>query len=146
MSGRQLWHDHPHRLVGRRSGAERRVPQAIASPIDPLHIELSARADRWSNDNGQSVDAAAGTTNYADRSKTAISPRLGVRYDLLSSLSVHGAVYDAFRAPNLAELYRKQISPTSITIPNPDLKPEPALGREAGLDWQPVEWVQMKGT
>ena len=54
--------------------------------------------------------------------------------------------YQAFRAPNLAELYRKQISPTQITIPNPDLKPETALGREAGLDWQPADWVQLKGT
>lgn len=120
--------------------------QAIAAPIDPLRIELSARVDRWSNDNGRSVDAAAGTTDYDDRTKNAFSPRLGVRYALLSNLSLHGALYQAFRAPNLAELYRKQISATQITIPNPDLKPETANGREIGLDWQPVYWMQIKGT
>jgi iron complex outermembrane receptor protein len=120
--------------------------QAIAAPLQPLRIELSARVDQWNNDNGHSIDAASGAVTYADRSKTAFSPRLGVRYQLLSNLSLHGAVYHAFRAPNLAELYRKQISATQITVPNPDLSPETALGREAGLDWQPVDWVQLKGT
>jgi len=120
--------------------------QAIAAPLSPLRIELSARVDQWNNTNGQSVDASAGAVTYADRSKSSFSPRLGVRYQLLSSLSFHGAAYRAFRAPNLAELYRKQITPTQITVPNPDLAPETALGREAGLDWQPVNWLQVKGT
>ena len=120
--------------------------QAIAAPLAPVRVELSARVDRWGNNNGRSVDAPPGTTDYEDRTKTAFSPRLGVRYQLIPTLSFHGAVYQAFRAPNLAELYRKQISATQITIPNPDLKPETALGREAGLDWQPVDWLQFKGT
>jgi outer membrane receptor protein involved in Fe transport len=120
--------------------------QVIAAPVRPLRIELSARVDRWENNNGRSVDASAGPTEYADRTKTAFSPRVGARYELFDGLSVHGAVYSAFRAPNLAELYRKQISATQITIPNPDLKPETALGREVGLDWQPMDWMQLKGT
>src|SRR6185295_7185261 len=120
--------------------------QAIVAPIAPVSVELSARVDHWSNNNGRSVDATLGTTDYADRTKNAFPPRLGVRYQLVPTLAFHGAVYKAFRAPNLAELYRKQISPTQITIPNPDLKPETALGREAGLDWQPLDWLQLKGT
>jgi outer membrane receptor protein involved in Fe transport len=120
--------------------------QAIAAPVDKLRIELSARGDFWTNNNGHSFDATAGDTTYANRSKSAFSPRLGARYQLLKSLAIRGALYDAFRAPNLAELYRKQISGTSITIPNPDLSPERAFGREIGLDWQPAEWIQMKGT
>jgi len=64
----------------------------------------------------------------------------------MSGLSLHGAYYRAFRAPNLAELYRKQVSPTSITVPNPFLKAENAEGREVGFDWQPIEYVQLKGT
>lgn len=120
--------------------------QAIAAPIDPLRVELSARVDSWQNDNGKSVDAAAGTTTYPDRSKTAFSPRLGLRYQLLSMLALKGSVYRAFRAPNLAELYRKQISATSITIPNPDLAAETGLGREVGFDFQPLDMLQMKAT
>ena len=102
--------------------------------------------DHWPNNNGHSVDARAGDTTYANRSKTAFSPRLGARYQLIKGLALHGAVYEAFRAPNLAELYRKQISATSITIPNPDLSPEHAFGREIGADWQPADWMQLKGT
>jgi iron complex outermembrane receptor protein len=120
--------------------------QAIAAPISRLRVELSARVDHWSNTNGHSIDAIAGDTTYANRSKSAFSPRLGARYQLLKGLSIRGALYDAFRAPNLAELYRKQISATSITIPNPDLSPEHAFGREIGADWQPASWIQMKGT
>ena len=120
--------------------------QAIASPIDKLRVELSARVDHWSNDNGHSIDATTGDTTYANRSKNAFSPRLGARYQIIKGLAIRGALYEAFRAPNLAELYRKQISATSITIPNPDLSPEHAFGREIGADWQPAEWIQLKGT
>jgi len=120
--------------------------QAIAAPLAPVRVELSARVDRWGNNNGRSVDATAGTTDFEDRTKTAFSPRVGVHYQVIPTLAFHGAVYKAFRAPNLAELYRKQISPTQITVPNPDLKPETALGREIGLDWQPADWMQLKGT
>lgn len=123
--------------------------QAIAYPVAPLRIELSARVDEWQNNGGHSLATnTAGVTNpqtYANRSKGAFSPRLGARYQLLPTLALRAAVYKAFRAPNLAELYRKQVSSTSITIPNPNLSPETALGREVGLDWQPVEWVQLKG-
>lgn len=120
--------------------------QAIANPFTPLRIEATARVDRWQNNDGQSVDAAAGTVAYADKSVTAFDPRIGIRYQVMSMLSLHGALYKAFRAPNLAELYRKQISGTSITLPNPDLAPESALGREIGLDFQPFDQVQVKGT
>ena len=120
--------------------------QAIAAPLSQVRLELSARVDRWDNTDGHSIASSAAPVMYADSSKTAFSPRVGVRYQLFSSLSFHAAYYRAFRAPNLAELYRKQVSSTSITIPNPYLKAENAEGREAGLDWQPVDWVQVKGT
>jgi iron complex outermembrane recepter protein len=127
--------------------------QAIAAPFTPMRVELSARVDRWTNNDAQSVDSAAASTasnsvQYPDRDKDAFSPRLGVRYQVLSNLGLHAAVYSAFRAPNLAELYRKQInaSGTQITLPNPDLKPETALGREVGFEYEPLAWIQAKGT
>jgi len=124
--------------------------QAIAAPLPPLRVELSARVDRWDNTNGHAVDltptTSANVTTYPDSSKTAFSPRVGVRYQIATNLSLHAAYYRAFRAPNLAELYRKQVSSTQITLPNPFLSAENAEGREAGLDWQPLDWVQIKGT
>lgn len=120
--------------------------QAIAAPVTPLTLELSARVDQWSNNNGHSNDAVSGPTVYADKSKTSFSPRLGVHLQLHPTFALRGAVYKAFRAPNLAELYRKQLSATQVTVPNPDLSPETAVGREGGFDWQPFSWVQAKGT
>ena len=120
--------------------------QAIAAPVAPVTLELSARVDQWSNNNGHSNDAAAGPTIYPNQSKTSFSPRFGAVYQVVSTFALRGAVYKAFRAPNLAELYRKQISATQITAPNPNLKPETALGREVGFDFQPTSWLQAKGT
>jgi len=124
--------------------------QAILAPFTPLRIELSARGDRWDNTDGHSLSTAPGAAtsavSYGDSSKSAFSPRVGIRYNLVSNLSFHAAYYRAFRAPNLAELYRKQVSPTSITVPNPFLKAENAEGREAGFDFQPIDWLQVKGT
>jgi outer membrane receptor protein involved in Fe transport len=126
--------------------------QAILAPWTPLRIELSARGDRWENNDGHSIDNTPPSTTYnstvyGDSSKNAFSPRAGIRYQLTSSLSFHSAYYRAFRAPNLAELYRKQFSGTTqITMPNPYLKAENAEGREAGFDWQPLNWFQLKGT
>lgn len=122
--------------------------QGIAAPTARLRLELGARIDRWTNSNGRSVDPIAGTTEYPNRSKTAFSPRVGARYELARTFSLHGAAYQAFRAPNLAELYRKQINANAsqITLPNPDLKPESGRGWEAGFDWQPAPWVQLRGT
>ena len=122
--------------------------QGIAAPLAPLRVEVALRVDRWSNANGHTTDPSAGTTTYPDSGRAHFSPRVGVRYQLTPALSLHAAYYDAFRAPNLAELYRKQInaSASQITLPNPYLGAESARGREAGLDWQPAAWVQVKGT
>jgi outer membrane receptor protein involved in Fe transport len=126
--------------------------QAILAPWTPLRVELSARGDRWENSDGHSIDrtlpaTSYNTKSYGDSSKNAFSPRAGIRYQLTSSLSLRAAYYRAFRAPNLAELYKKQFSGTNqITLPNPYLSSENAEGREAGFDWQPINWFQLRGT
>jgi iron complex outermembrane receptor protein len=126
---------------------------ATASPLTPLQVELSARVDHWDNVDAMSVDSAAASTSqnvvaYPERHQTTFNPRLGVRYQLLSNFALHGAVYTAFRAPNLAELYRKQInaSASQITLPNPLLEPERAVGREVGFTFSPMKWVDLKAT
>ena len=119
--------------------------QGVLAPIEPLRVELGARVDHWTNANGVAIDAN-GATSYPDQSRDAFSPRVGIRYQVARPFSVHAAVYQAFRAPNLAELYRKFTSGANTNLPNPALRPEYARGYEAGLDWQPAQWVQVKGT
>jgi outer membrane receptor protein involved in Fe transport len=120
--------------------------QAIAAPVAPLRVELALRVDHWDNANGRTLDASGGTS-YPDSSKTRLSPRVGVRVQALPGLAFHAAYYGAFRAPNLAELYRKQINANAsqITLPNPYLSAESAQGREVGFDWEPLAWAQLKG-
>jgi outer membrane receptor protein involved in Fe transport len=76
----------------------------------------------------------------------AFSPRAGVTYRFLPSLAAHVSAYHAFRAPILAQLYRRSVTTTTITLPNPNLSPETATGYEGGVDWQPEHWLQVKGT
>jgi iron complex outermembrane receptor protein len=119
--------------------------QAVVAPLTPLRIEIGGRYDRWGNDDGFSTDAS-GTTVYPNETRTHFSPRIGARYEITPRLSLHGAVYDAFRAPNLSELYRKFVSGGNTNLPNPRLSPESAKGQEVGFDLQPMSWAQLKAT
>jgi outer membrane receptor protein involved in Fe transport len=119
--------------------------QGVLAPVDPLRIEIGGRYDRWGNNDGFSVDAG-GNTRYPDESYDHFSPRVGATYRLGSALTLRGAVYDAFRAPNLAEMYRKFVSGPNTNLPNPALRPESARGQEAGFDLQPASWMQLRGT
>jgi iron complex outermembrane receptor protein len=119
--------------------------QAVLAPTAPLRVELGARYDRWGNDDGFAIDAT-GTTTYPNETRSHVSPRIGATYQLLPGLSLRAAAYDAFRAPNLAELYRKFVSGTTTSLPNPQLTPESGKGQEVGFDLQPVHWLQLRGT
>jgi outer membrane receptor protein involved in Fe transport len=119
--------------------------QGVVAPVEPLRIEIGGRFDRWGNNDGFATDAS-GTTTYADETRQHFSPRVGATYRLLPSLSLRGAVYDAFRAPNLAELYRKFVSGTTTSFPNPQLTPESGRGQEIGIDVQPASWAQLRAT
>ncbi|HEX5972438.1 MAG TPA: TonB-dependent receptor [Gemmatimonadaceae bacterium] len=119
--------------------------QGILSPVEPLRIEIGGRYDRWGNNDGFSVDAN-GNTLYPDESYDHFSPRIGAAYRVSSMLTLRGALYDAFRAPNLAEMYRKFVSGPNTNLPNPALRPESARGQEVGFDLQPASWLQLRGT
>ena len=119
--------------------------QGIIAPVEPLRIEIGGRYDRWGNNDGFSVDNA-GTTSYPNATRSHFSPRIGATYRVAPALSLRAAVYDAFRAPNLAELYRKFVSGTNSNLPNPQLTAESAKGQEVGLDLQPAGWMQLRGT
>ena len=124
--------------------------QAIIAPLSRVRVELGARVDHWGNNNGiaivQTGTTAPTTTTFENRTRDAFSPRAGIRFQVAPTLALHTAAYQAFRAPNLAELYRRFNSGANQNLPNPALRPEYATGYEAGFDWQPRAWVQLKGT
>jgi outer membrane cobalamin receptor len=63
-----------------------------------------------------------------------LSPSAGAAYSR-HRLRLRAAVYRAFRAPTLNELYRSFSVGNTFTEANPNLRPETLSGAEAGVDW-----------
>jgi outer membrane receptor protein involved in Fe transport len=107
-------------------------------PLDNLQIVPSVRFDFFQNLDGRIANrpriGAPTVTTFPDRMRTATSPRLGVRYSPQQWLGIRAALYEAFRAPTLAELYRQSTVEDLILIPNPRLRPEFLEGGEVGFD------------
>ncbi len=85
---------------------------------------------RWDRYENQSA------TRAADQSASEFSKKLGLGFQVTSWFSLHAAYNEAFRAPNLTELF---VSGTHFTcgpgcanrfVPNPNLKPEKAHNKE----------------
>jgi outer membrane receptor protein involved in Fe transport len=54
-------------------------------------------------------------------------------------LTLRAGLYEAFRAPTLAELYRRSSVENLVLLPNPKLAPEFLQGGEIGLELTPAE-------
>ena len=98
--------------------------QGIYTPTPQWEFALSGRADLWENYDGTVMDANNGTTSYASHTRAAFNPRLSVLYRLTDWLHLRAAAYRAFRAPTLAELYRRSFVEGLEFRPNPNLSPE----------------------
>lgn len=112
--------------------------QASLFPTPRLELLASGRVDRWENRDGFELLASGSTVRHADKSRTQFDPRVAMRYELAPGLALRAAVYRAFRAPVLQELYRPFRTTRAAQLPNPALGPETLLGGEAGLDWLPA--------
>jgi iron complex outermembrane receptor protein len=112
--------------------------------IDALEITTNLRGDYYTN-----TDGIAKLTKYnagvvgptlggglPSSSVGSFNPSVSARYDINDQWSARGAVYKAFRAPGLNNMFRSFSSTTSITIANPFLKPETLFGKEAGIDFR----------
>jgi iron complex outermembrane receptor protein len=107
-------------------------------PIENLEFDLSVRGDFFQNLHGRirEMSTADGltVTHFPDRMRTATSPKLGFRYAPTDWLTLRGGLYEAFRAPTLAELYRQSSVEDLVLKPNPNLSPEFLQGGEAGVE------------
>lgn len=108
--------------------------EANALPDPRLEILASARVDAWWNTGGRDVSSGIGVTTYEDKSTTRLDPRLSLRWALSDVVALRGAVYRAFRAPTLHDLYRASATRTQQVVPNPFLGPETLLGGDVGAD------------
>ena len=118
--------------------------------LGPLSIVPALRLDHWHNDQGrlELTTASGGTTiqEFPLRHETALSPRIGVLWQIVESLALRASVNRAFRAPTLGELYRPFTVGTISTAANPQLSAETLVGAEAGLEWIPASVFRARAT
>src|SRR6185295_8978702 len=97
-----------------------------------LSATAALRFDRWGQ-SGERSTAGAASVVLPDHQETALSPRLSLRYPVLSWLSLTSAAYRSFRAPTLNELYRPFRLGNVLTLGNDGLRAERLGGVEAGV-------------
>jgi iron complex outermembrane receptor protein len=119
----------------------------VYRPTENIEADLSVRTDLFQNLAGQITDSPVGgkitVTNFPNRTRTATSPKIGLRYALSRWLTVRGALYEAFRASTLAELYRQSSVESLVLMPNPNLSPEFLQGGEIGLELQDLAGITL---
>ncbi|WP_174297684.1 TonB-dependent receptor [Sphingomonas bacterium] len=108
--------------------------QADIRPLNRLQLLFSLRYQDFYNYDGLDNTPGGLGTNVASRHGSDVDPRLSIRYDLPAGFALRGAVYRAFRAPTLDNLYRGASVPGYILYGNAALKPETLEGVEAGFD------------
>lgn len=107
--------------------------QADLRPLDRLQVLLSVRYQDFYSYDGVD-DTPGGLGKVARRHDSDVDPRLSIRYQLPEGVALRGALYRAFRAPTLDNLYRGASVPGYILYGNAALKPETLEGVEAGFD------------
>ncbi|HUL81357.1 MAG TPA: TonB-dependent receptor [Gammaproteobacteria bacterium] len=118
------------------SGKQRFVgafAQASLRPTEPIEVLVSVRYQSF--ENYDAYDGTPGGLGHApDSSEDSVDPRVSFRYAFSPRMALRAAVYTAFRAPNLDNLYRAFSVPSGIFYANPALVPEKLRGGEIGLD------------
>lgn len=102
-------------------------------PLDNVELLASLRYDDFRNSDGEIVSNGV-VTRFGNNSFDRFDPRLAATWRVSENLKLRGAWYRGFRAPTLAELYRRFGTTTFVGLPNPELDPERLRGGELGLD------------
>lgn len=112
----------------------------VFPPIDAFEVDASVRGDFFDSFDGKIADTPVGgapsTVTFPAHMRTATSPKLGLRYNPWNWLTLRAAIYEAFRVPTLAELYRQSSVESLVLLPNPNLAPEFLEGGEIGFQFR----------
>lgn len=106
----------------------------IADLTDRLTVVPSFRSDWWKNLDARIESAGGAMSLPRDNVEHVLNPKLAVQDGLTDRLRAGAAVYQAFRAPTLNELYRGFGFGGFNFLPNETLTPERLTGGEAKLE------------
>jgi outer membrane receptor protein involved in Fe transport len=103
-----------------------------------LQLSGAIRYDYWKNYTGFSntrslISGATTSTYFADRSESAVSPRISALYRMTRNVSIAGNIGSGFRRPTLNELYRNFRVGDVWTLANANLRAEKASGGDAAI-------------
>ena len=108
----------------------------------PFETTLGARVDAWTSQTPTLYNAGANGANpiyqaIPNKSKTQLSPSLGLLYKASSDWDFRGAAYQAFHAPSMNNTLRSYGSTSGgYFFANPNLTPETMTGYELGTDYR----------
>jgi outer membrane receptor protein involved in Fe transport len=115
-------------------------------------LAAGVRLDHWVNRDARTrtepllPGGVLTQTDYADRSETFASPRLGIDFAATSRIILKASVSRAFRSPTLNELYRSFRVGNVLTLANADLTSERQTGIEAGATYSLSSFQTVTGT
>ena len=106
-----------------------------------LKLTMGAREEFWGASNGMNYTTNSAyptpgsitTTNQPSLSATKTSPKASLNYVLNQDWDVTGSFGQAYRFPTVGELYQTNGTGTTLTVGNPNLKPEEVLSSEVVL-------------
>ncbi len=76
---------------------------------------------------------------------SAVSPKVGLSFDVNDQLVVRTSLGRAFRAPSLLELYQPDVVFGNITFSaNPELNPEYVVSADIGIDYMPADNLTLR--
>ncbi|KTT69481.1 TonB-dependent receptor [Sphingomonas endophytica] len=115
-------------------------------------LTLGGRVDRWRLSDGQLREATLATgapltaTDFATRSGTEWTGRVGGAWAVAAPLTVRASAYRGWRLPTLNELYRPFRVGADATAANAALSPERLNGIDGGVTLTPVAGVSITAT
>ncbi len=123
----------------------------VSAETGKLTLTGAGRIDHWNIRDGRLLERTIATGAFirndrpVDRAGWEQTGRLGLAYGV-GPVKLRGAAYLGWRLPTLNELYRPFRVGADATAANPALKTERSRGIEIGIDWQPVEAVNLRAT
>jgi iron complex outermembrane receptor protein len=103
---------------------------------EKLYLTAGARFDYWRNFDGAAIDRPnVPVIQYPTRTANYLSGKAAAVYRFKPGTVARVSVANAFRAPNLVDLYRTTFSAQTqvLSLPNPALLPETMWSAEAGF-------------
>ena len=76
----------------------------------------------------------------------ALTGSLGMAWDMGNQFQFNGVVATAYRTPNVDDMAKLRAKGNSVSVPNPDIKPEKGINTEITISKQFTKKVKISGT